>query len=275
MKKSLSQFQRGYGHHRLTFVADLLSLELTEALRRTSLACAENRKKRAGIVELVCGLYLQDRDEIVKHFQGDLATVVGRIFPIHRFGREGLFGKQMLDALASDSDEHAAFGYPLDYEDDVLRLLWLSARLAGAVGKSTSMKDAIAAISLDPEWIEKLARGGLTLNGQLPDFDQEIKTIIFYATPHTGEGWPKELDFQFNKEFDPPYKLAVVTPSGPFQPVRSARVKLNGAPLAIVEWPDRPKTVVEVELRNSNKIEVEMEGPQFGSLELIVRGVLG
>lgn len=272
MKKPLSQFQRGYAQHRLTFVADLLSLELAESLSRTSLACAENQKKQAGIVELMCGLYLQDRDEITQHFRGDLSAVLNRNFPIHRFGRDGLFPKAMLDQAASESGE-SGFGFSLDYSDDVLQLLWRSSKLASAVGKRASLKDVVAAVALDREWMDELSRSGLAPSRALADFDQEVKAIVFYATSHIGEGWPREMEFEVAEEFRPPYRLEVSTPSGRFQPVRLARVKLNGSEVADVSWPEKPTAIVNVELRNLNRIEFQLDGPMFGSLDMAIRAI--
>src|SRR5579862_9074513 len=111
MKKHLNPSQHSYAEHRITFVTDLLSLELAESLRRTSLACAEIRRKQAGIIDLMCGLYLQDPEEISRHFKGDFVSVVTRNFPKHRLGQEGLIPKTMLDELASESDEGGSFGF--------------------------------------------------------------------------------------------------------------------------------------------------------------------
>ena len=74
MKVHLNVFQRRYAQHRITFFSDVLSLELAESLRRTSLACAENHKEQAGIIDVICGLYLQDRDENWTPFQGRLPS---------------------------------------------------------------------------------------------------------------------------------------------------------------------------------------------------------
>jgi hypothetical protein len=100
MKIRLNDFQRGYAQQRITFFTDVLSLELAESLRRTSLACAENQKEQAGIIDVLCGLYLQHREEITCHFRGDFKAVVSQNLPVHRFGREGLLPKVMLDGLA-------------------------------------------------------------------------------------------------------------------------------------------------------------------------------
>ena len=62
------------------------------------------------------------------------------------------------------------------------------------------------------------------------------------------------------------------TPSGGFQPVRSAKVRLNGSEVADVSWPGKSTAIVGVELQASNKIEIELDGPMFGSVELTVRG---
>jgi hypothetical protein len=271
MKNALSDFQRTYAHHRITFISDLLSLELAESLRRTSLACAENKKKQSGIIDVLCGLYLQNPDGIAGYFKGDLSSVVNQNFPIHRFGREGLLSKAMLEQAANDADS-GAYGYAINFSDDVLRVLWLSAKLANAVGKKASLQDVIAAMALDREWMDELSRSGITPNCSSADFDDEIGTIVFYATPHTGEGWPGEIEFEPDKEFRPPYKLEVSTPSGPFAPVRSARVKLNGSEVGNISWPAKPTLSLEVELLLSNKIEFELDGPRFGSIEVSVRG---
>jgi hypothetical protein len=81
------------------------------------------------------------------------------------------------------------------------------------------------------------------------------------------------MDFELDEEFRSPYTLEVNTPSGPFQPVKLARVKLNGSEVADVSWPEKPTAIVDVELRASNRIEIELDGPVFGSVELTVRGI--
>jgi hypothetical protein len=257
MKIPLNDFQRSYAQQRITFFTDVLSMELQQCLQRTSLACAENHKKQAGIIDLFCGLYLQDREEIARNFRGDLPAVISQNFPIHRFGRDGLFPKAMLEQSASESGE-SGFSYFLNYSDDVLRLLWLSAKLANTVGNKPSLKDVIAAAALEREWMDELLRSGFTPSRTALDFDKEVRTVIFHATPHTGEGWP--------------FVLEVSTPSGGFQPVRSAKVKLNGSEVADVSWPGKPTGIVGVELQASNKIEIDLDGPRFGSVELTVRG---
>jgi hypothetical protein len=272
MKTLLNDFQRRYAQQRITFFTDILSMELQQSLQRTSLACAENHKKQAEILDVFCGLYLQDREEITRNFRGDLPAVISQSFPIHRFGREGLFPKAMLEQSASKSGG-SEFAYALNYSDDVLRLLWLSAKLADAVGKKASLKDVIAAAALDREWMDELLRSGLTPIRDGLDFDKEVRSVIFHATPHTGEGWPREMEFGLEESLRPPFVLEVSTPSGPFQPVRSAKVKLNGSKVAHVSWPEKPTAVVGLELQASNKIEIELDGPMFGSVALTVRGI--
>jgi len=271
MKIHLNDFQRGYAQHRITFSPDVLSLDLAESLRRTSLACAENQKDQAGVIDVLCGLYLQDKEEISRHFRGDLPAVVGVNFPNHRFGREGLFPKAMLEGLESESGQ-SGFSFRLNYSDDVLRLLWLAQKLANAVGRKPSPTDLIAGLALNQEWLAELRRHGLMPKRELADFDYEVGTVVFYATPHTAEGWPKEMDFAYDGALQPPFTLEVSTPSGPFQPVHSANVKLNGSELARVSWPEKPTVSVGVELRSLNKIEFELDGPVFGSVEVTLRG---
>ncbi len=272
MKVPLNDFQRSYAQSRVAFVRNFLSQELGESLRRTALACAENRKKQAGIMDVICGLYLQDPDEMKRHFEGDFDSVVSRNFPAHRFGQEGLVPQATLNEAATESG--GAFGYSFDFSDGVLQLLWLSERLANAVGKRGTLKDFIAAIALDRESTDELSRCGLTSGRALADFDEEVRTIIFYATPFTDQGWPKEFKFEIEKELQPPFRLEATTPSGSFQPVRFARVELNGNEVADVSWPEKPTAAVEVVLQTKNKIKIDLDGPMFGSVELTVKGIL-
>jgi len=138
MKPQLTSYQKQFAQYRMTFGTNLLSSEIEESLRRASLACAENQKGETGIIDFFCGLYLQDGDEIARHFRGNFTEVVSRNFPIHRFGQEGLVAKVMLDQMTSGTDScESGFSYRLQYSDELHRLLWLSARLANAVGKKS------------------------------------------------------------------------------------------------------------------------------------------
>lgn len=272
MKRPLNTYQHRFAQHRMTFGTNLLSPELAESLHRASLACAENQKKETGIIDFVCGLYLQDRTEITLHFRGDFAALVGQNFPIHRFGREGLIPQVMLDQMTSEGESCASGGFSLNYSDELHRVLWLSARLANAVGKKASVKDAVAALLLDPDRVDELARTGITPSRIVADFERDVSTVLFHATPHTREGWPRAMDFEQDGVLQPPFTLEVSTPSGPFQPVRSAKVKLNGSEVASLSWPEKPTGSVGVELLSLNKIEFELDGPAFGSVEVTVRG---
>jgi hypothetical protein len=80
------------------------------------------------------------------------------------------------------------------------------------------------------------------------------------------------MDFEYDGALRPPFTLEFSTPSGPFQPVRLARVRLNGSEVADVSWPEKPTVSVGVELRSLNKIEFELDGPAFGSVEVTLRG---
>jgi hypothetical protein len=277
MKIPLKTYQRQFALQRMAFGFDLLSPEVAEALRRACLACAENQKKETGVIDFLCGLYLHFQNDLATHFTADFGAVVSRNFPIHRFGQEGLAPKNMLDGMTQEnpSDLATSFFYSVNLSDELLRLLWLSAKLAGAVGKKASLMDVIAAVSLDGNWTEELLRAGLKWKRVVADFDRDVQAIVFYAAPHTTEGWPKEMEFEHDGSLEPPFTLELKTPSGSFQPVRSARVKLNGSEVATVQWPDKPTVSVTVELRTSNKIEFELDGPShFASVEATLRGIL-
>jgi hypothetical protein len=271
MKIPLNAFQRSYAQYRIAFLHDLLSQEVGQSLSRTALACAENQKKQAGIIDVICGLYLQDPDEMKRHFTGNLEAFAAQLFPIHRFGREGLVPQVMLNEAATESG--GAFGYSFDFDDDVIRVLWLGERLANAVGKRATLKDVVAAIALDRESTEELSRYGIASGRALADFNEDVRTIVFHSTPHTGDDWPKEVEFDIDKQIDPPFTLEASTPSGPFQPLRSARVTLNGSEVVDLAWPNKPSATVEVNLQPKNKIEFELDGPVFGSMKLTIRGV--
>jgi len=67
-----------------------------------------NQKNQAGIIDLLCGLYLQDRNEIARHFRGDIAVVVAGTFQyIASVVKD--FPKAMLQGLASESANQVPF----------------------------------------------------------------------------------------------------------------------------------------------------------------------
>ena len=133
MEPPLSTYQRRLAEHRIMF-DHLLASDLEEALRRASLACAENGKKETGLIEFFCGLYLHYRKEVSDYFTGDFDVVLTRTFPKHRFGVEGLVPDAILEKAAND-DESGGFSYSVTHSDEVLRLLWLATGLANAVGE--------------------------------------------------------------------------------------------------------------------------------------------
>jgi len=122
--------------------------------------------------------------------------------------------------------------------------------------------------------MDELARNGLAPSRNLANFEAEVETVIFHASPHTSEGWPKEMEFDHDASFQPPFTLELSTPPGPFQPVRSARLKLNEIEVASIEWPEKPSVSVAVELRTLNSMKLELDGPShFAGVDVTIRGV--
>jgi hypothetical protein len=273
MKPPLTAYQRQLAEHRIMFDHPLAS-DLEEALRRASLACAENGKKETGLIECFCGLYLHYRKEVSDHFDGDFDSVLTRTFPKHRFGVEGLIPAAALEKVTEDDDDGGIM-YSVKHTDELLRLLWLAMALASAVGKRASLKDMIAALSQDRRWTSDLRRHGLTPSHKVANFDSDIGTVVFHATTHMNTAWPRRLEFPHDSSLKPPFTLEVRTPSGGFQPVRTAQIKLNGNKVAEIGWPAEPTVTAPVELNASNSVELELDGPSFGSIEFTIRGTSG
>src|SRR5260370_26293739 len=269
MRTTLTDYQRRIAQDRMTF-DHLLSSELKHSLHRASLACAENNKAETGIIDLFCGLYLESQKEVADHFRGDFDAVLKQNFPKHRFGDQGSIPQAVLDKATSD--DSGGFSYPLKYSDELLRLLWLATTLANAVGKKASLKDVVAAVTQDTGWTGEWLRHRLTPARTITNFKIDVETVIFFATTHMNERWPRQMQFEHDGILQPPFTLEVSTPSGGFQPVRLAKVKLNGREVAKIEWPEAPSASVTVALLKSNKIELEIDGPTFGSIEVTVRG---
>jgi hypothetical protein len=183
-----------------------------------------------------------------------------------------IWSARTVSARGASEPGESGFSLSLNYGDDVLRLLWLSHKLANTVGRKPSHKDVIAAVALNQEWMTELSWCGLKLSRELADFDDEVRTVGFHATPQTAEGWPREMDFEYDGALQRPFTLEVRTPSAPFQPGPSAKVKLNGSALARVSWPEKPAVSVGVELWSLNKIEFTLDGPAFGSVEVTLSG---
>jgi hypothetical protein len=70
------------------------------------------------------------------------------------------------------------------------------------------------------------------------DFDHDVRTVVFHGSVHTHAEWPREMEFEIDERLEQAFKLEMITPSERFQPVHSAQVKLNGAVVAAVGWPD-------------------------------------
>jgi hypothetical protein len=273
MRPPLTDYQRSIAEDRIIF-DHLLAPDLEQSLLRASVACAENGKEETGIIEFFCGLYLQYQKEVADLFQGDFAAALEQNFPKHRFGVQGLFPEAVLNRATSDDNDSGIPYISMKYSDELLRLLWLATTLANAVGEKASLKDVIAAAMQDTGWMQELLRYGLSSVHKIASFKTDIETVIFYATTLMNQASPKELEFEHDGVLQPPFTLEAKTPSGGFQPVRMATIKLNGVNVAEIGWPGVPSASVPVELKIPNKIEMELDGPAFGSVEVTVRGTL-
>jgi len=269
MPIKLTDRQRQLAHHALLFDRPLAH-EVAEALQRANLACVENSVASTGLSEFFCGLYLQFSPELQVHFDGDVVALLKRTFPKHRFGDKGLVPEKVLENAASDED--SSFGYSIVLSDDLIRLLWTATRLADAVGRKTSLKDIVAAITLDDQWLGELRRNGVTPRQKLREF-RDVLNVIFFATLHAHGGWPKQMQFEMDEKIQPPFVASIKTPSGGFAAMKAANMKLNGKRVAEISWPDRPEVSVPAELQPKNSVEFEFDGPQFGSMEVTIRGV--
>ena len=81
------------------------------------------------------------------------------------------------------------------------------------------------------------------------------------------------MEFDIDENIRPSLIAVVKTPSGGFAAIKTATMKLNGVLVPGTSWPDRPEVTVPVELKRKNILEFEFDGPQFGTMEVIVRGV--
>jgi len=55
--------------------------------------------------------------------------------------------------------------------------------------------------------------------------------------------------------------------------MKTAAMKPNGRVVSELSWPDRPEVIAPVDLEPKNTVEFEFDGPQFGSLEVTIRGI--
>jgi hypothetical protein len=269
MAPTLTDRQRQLAQYILLFDRPLAS-EVQEALQRATLACVENKIGITGLPEFLCGLYLQFNQELQVHFDGDMLAMLQRTFPKHRFGYKGLVNEAAIEKAGSDED--SGFGYSIKLSDGLLRLLWMATRLADAVGRKTSLKDVIAAITLDDEWIGELRQNGFTPRKRLRDF-RDVLNVVFFAAPHAHGNWPKKMQFDVEHKIHAPFIACLKTPSGGFAAMNTASMKLNGRQVADISWPARPEVTVAVELEPKNTLEFQFGGPRFGSVEVTIAGV--
>jgi len=173
-----------------------LSAELNEALLRAVTACHDNAIHSTGSIEFVCGLYLHYKTELTTYLDGDMTALVQKVFPKHRFGSAGMIPGEVFEKAAAD-DESCDSGvmYSVSYSDELVRLLWTAARLSNAVGKKPSLKDVIAAVTLDDDCLAQLRSNGVYLKEGVADF-RDVLNVVFHATPHAPESWPRLLTFE-------------------------------------------------------------------------------
>jgi hypothetical protein len=129
-------------------------------------------------------------------------------------------------------------------------------------------------LTLDPGWLKELELNGLSPKGELCDFDADVLSVAFYTTTFSQPEWPTQRKFESPAGLVPPYTLTAKTPAGGFQSLRSARIRLNGADVVTLAWPDKATAIVRVELREQNTVEFGVDGPSFGSLELRITGTI-
>ena len=268
----LTDPQRRFALHHLMFDRPL-SAELAEALQRAVTAGHDNAIHDTGIIEFFCGLYLHFKAELTGHLNGDMPALVQKVFPKHRFGDAGIFPGEVFENAAADGEScDSGVMYSVSYSDELVHLLWTAARLSNAVGKKPSLRDVIAATTLDDDCLTQLRSNGIYLKEGVADF-RDVLGIVFHATPHAHESWPRLLTFDLDTGLQPPYTAVIKTPSGGFQPMRHATVKLNGNVVAELLWPDAPVVSVPVNLQPKNVVEFEVDGPKFGSMEITIRGI--
>ena len=82
--------------------------------------------------------------------------------------------------------------------------------------------------------MQEIARVGITPRTGVADFDHDVRTVVFHGSVHTPAEWPREMDFEIHERLEQPFKLEMITPSGRFQPLHSAQVKLDGPPFGSV-----------------------------------------
>ncbi|HSK46060.1 MAG TPA: hypothetical protein VLA83_19460, partial [Candidatus Binatia bacterium] len=162
-------------------------------------------------------------------------------------------------------------GWNVKFSADLSRVLWNSARLAAAVGKPASLLDFIAALGTDDSALRIVHQRGISLKGEMLDFDATFGTVIFSITFFAQEHWPAEKDFDLDDQFVGPYTLEVRNPSGRFRPIKEGNVLLNGDTVASIT-DAIPALKVPVQLLSKNNISVVLQGTTFEGIDVIIRG---
>jgi hypothetical protein len=270
MMQPLTDAQRQVASQRL-LMGNLLSPELAEAMMRATLTAAENARLETGVLEFLCGGYLHRGENLSRHFSGDFELLVNEVFPKHRKGDYGLVPEQSLDQASAGESCDFATGWNVKFSADLSRVLWNSARLAAAVGKPASLLDFIASLGTDASVLKILRQKGISLKGEMPDFDTEFGTVIFSITFFAQENWPAEKEFDLDDQFVGPYTLEVRNPTGRFRPIKEGKVLLNGNTLVSIT-DAIPALKVPVQLQSQNTISVVLQGTTFEGIDVIIRG---
>jgi hypothetical protein len=131
--------------------------------------------------------------------------------------------------------------------------------------------DFIAALGTDDSALRILHQRGISIKGEMPDFDTEFCTVIFSSTFFAQKNWPAEKEFDLDDQFVHPYTLEVRNPSGRFRPIREGEVLLNGNTVASIT-DAIPALTVPVQLQSKNTISITLKGTTFEGIDVIIRG---
>jgi hypothetical protein len=266
----LTDAQQRVASQRL-LMGNLLSPELAQAMMRATLAAAENTRLETGVLEFVCGGYLHYGENFSRHFSGDFELLVNDVFPKHRKGDYGLVPEQSSDQASAGESCDFGTGWNVKFSADLSRVLWNSGRLAAAVGKPASLLDFIAALGTDDSALRALHQRGISIKGEMQDFDSEFCTVIFSITFFAQKNWPAEKEFGLDDQFVGPYTLEIRNPTGRFRPIKEGKVLLNGNTVASIT-DAIPALKVPVQLQSQNTISVVLKGITFEGIDVIIRG---
>lgn len=239
---------------------DFLSPEIKEAVLRTTFDFGR-KPQDIGVDDLVGRLYAYFGSHLAKFFEDEL--------PLKQLHRD-LF-RQLQSGSAPHQVPLASTAYEINLDEDVVELLWNSARIATSQGRVAGLPDIISAIVFTDKVRTRLKERNLVLRYSIENLERFLTGLIVsgFFILLSGEVVPPLYRFAAPAESHGLLEISITNGVGLSGiPVESADLLLNDKELYFTPPISAEVQVAKapVELRHENTLRAILRGKEGASV---------